>query len=315
MCTTLINLCVFRAWYRVTPHNAWVFFFSFLFPPPHWLCWWSALQAPLPYFSHVGCTGVGGGLELTWPCSWFPAFPRRPIWYAEPGALLPRNEYLQLWNFQPAYIYSCLYSALLRFFGGASLHFSFLISIPGLVPIFSIPFLMLLLSSNHHTVNLLGKTWNKTATQCQSWRKKHIQSCHLWSKCLNCPSYRKEQELELDVESTKQRLILGLLCSALSPGIDSSPLPLLQLISKFLPIYLLYLERRVIVLLPLSFLTTTLVVANHGNTTGLVTSATLSPCCPLRNMHPVISIKSTYNPYSFNHFNLSTFRKSQEPFT
>lgn len=48
-------------------------------PPPHWLCWWSALQAPLPYFSHVGCTDVGGGLELTWPCSWFPAFPRRPI--------------------------------------------------------------------------------------------------------------------------------------------------------------------------------------------------------------------------------------------
>lgn len=132
---------------------------------------------------------------------------------------------------------------------------------------------------------------------------------------MNCPSYRKEQELELDVESTKERLILGLLCSALSPGIELSPLPLLQLISKFLPIYLLYLEGTVLVLLPLSFLTTTLVVASHGNTTGLVTSATLSPCCTLRNMHPVISIKSTYDPCSFDHFNLSTFRKSQEPFT
>lgn len=312
MCTTLINLCVFRAWYRVTPHNVWVFYF-FLFPPALALL----VECPsstLALFFPCGVYRCGWGSEAHMAMFLVSSFPQKTSLICRARCFAAKEGMFTATEF-PASIYSCLYSALLRFLGGASLHFSFLISIPGLVPIFSIPFMMLLLSSNHHTVNLLGKTWNKTPSQCQSWRKKHIQSCHLWSKCLNCPSYCKEQELELDVESTKQRLILGLLCSALSPGIELSPLPLLQLISKFLPIYLLYLEGRVLVFLSLSFLTTALVVANHGNTTGLVTSATLSCCCTLRNMHPVISIKSTYNPYSFDHFNLSTFRKSQEPFT
>jgi len=75
---------------------------------------------------------------------------------------------------------------------------------------------------------------------------------------------------------------------------------------QVLPIYLLYLEGRVLVLLPLSFLTTTVVVPNHGNTTALVTAATLSRCCTLRHTHVLISIRSTYTPYSFTNLNLST---------